>query len=183
MEIKIGSKLRELRTQKKMSIAELSKLSEVSTGLISQIERDLVVPSVISLYRLALALKTDLNYFFVEQAKMDGDIIRNGEHRILSMNHDYSFYKLLTPNNSSRSLDMIEVRIQPGGTYEEAGLCHEGEECGYVIKGTLTLALNGQDYTLYEGDSITFKSTLPHRYKNLSNEECVSVWSMTPKFF
>ena len=49
MEILIGSKLKQLRTEKKLSIAELSRLSDVSTGLISQIERDLVVPSVTSL--------------------------------------------------------------------------------------------------------------------------------------
>ena len=48
MEILIGAKLKHLRTEKKLSIAELSRLSDVSTGLISQIERDLVVPSVTS---------------------------------------------------------------------------------------------------------------------------------------
>ena len=59
-----GSRLREVRNQKKMSIAELAKRSEVSTGLISQIERDIVIPSVVSLWRLAQALDTNINYFF-----------------------------------------------------------------------------------------------------------------------
>ena len=53
MELLIGGKLKQLRTEKKLSIAELSRLSDVSTGLISQIERDIVVPSVTSLWRLA----------------------------------------------------------------------------------------------------------------------------------
>ena len=71
MEILIGSKLKQLRTEKKLSIAELSRLSDVSTGLISQIERDLVVPSVTSLWRLAQALDTNINYFFHEEPQED----------------------------------------------------------------------------------------------------------------
>ena len=62
MELMIGGKLKQLRLDKKLSIAELSRLSDVSTGLISQIERDLVVPSVTSLWRLAKALDTNINY-------------------------------------------------------------------------------------------------------------------------
>ena len=53
MEFAIGSRLKELRKTKGMSISELAERSGVSTGLISQIERDLVVPSVVNLYRVA----------------------------------------------------------------------------------------------------------------------------------
>ena len=49
MEFAIGSRLKELRKTKGMSISELAERSGVSTGLISQIERDLVVPSVVNL--------------------------------------------------------------------------------------------------------------------------------------
>ena len=73
MELMIGGKLKQLRLDKKLSIAELSRLSDVSTGLISQIERDLVVPSVTSLWRLAKALDTNINYFFYEEARGAAD--------------------------------------------------------------------------------------------------------------
>ena len=56
MELMIGGKLKQLRLDKKLSIAELSRLSDVSTGLISQIERDLVVPSVTIRYQYQLFL-------------------------------------------------------------------------------------------------------------------------------
>ena len=64
MEFSIGTRLKELRKTKGMSITELAERSGVSTGLISQIERNLVVPSVVNLYRIAQALGTDVNYFF-----------------------------------------------------------------------------------------------------------------------
>lgn len=65
-----GSRLRELRKNKNISIAELSKLSDVSTGLISQIEREMVIPSVVSIWRLAQALDTNINYFSTKTTSM-----------------------------------------------------------------------------------------------------------------
>ena len=76
-----GSRLRELRKNKNISIAELSKLSDVSTGLISQIEREMVIPSVVSIWRLAQALDTNINYFFDEDDVDDKVIIRKNDHR------------------------------------------------------------------------------------------------------
>ncbi|KXL52867.1 HTH-type transcriptional regulator PuuR [Anaerotignum neopropionicum] len=183
MDFQIGSRLRELRNNKKLSIAELSKISDVSTGLISQIERDLVVPSVVSLWRLANALDTNINYFFEEQQQEDGVLIRRGDHKIIVTHRNNSFYKLLSPTRAGHLLDMTEVRLKSGCAYEKETLCHSGEECGYVLKGTLTVHLNGNEYVLYEGDSIYFNSSLPHKYINNSEEECISIWAMTPPFF
>lgn len=78
MDLMIGGKLKQLRLDKKLSIAELSRLSDVSTGLISQIERDLVVPSVTSLWRLAKVLDTNINYFFYEEPHEEQLIIPQG---------------------------------------------------------------------------------------------------------
>ena len=183
MEILIGKKLKQLRTEKKLSIAELSRLSEVSTGLISQIERDLVVPSITSLWRLAQALDTNINYFFHDDSQEDQIITRKGEHRTIVMHNDSSFYKLLHPNKDDRQLDMMVITLKSGHTYEKKPIGHEGEECGYVLKGTLTVYLNGKNHILEEGDSIYFDSSLPHKYVNNGEEDCVSIWAMTPKFF
>lgn len=183
MEILIGAKLKQRRAEKKLSIAELSRLSDVSTGLISQIERDLVVPSVTTLWRLAQALDTNINYFFHEEPAEDQFIIRKGEHQTIVTHHNSSYYKLLHTNRDDRALDMMVITLKSGHTYDKKALCHKGEECGYVLKGTLTVLLNGKDYILEEGDSIYFNSTLPHKYINNGEEDCVSIWAMTPKFF
>ncbi|MFV0314565.1 MAG: cupin domain-containing protein [Anaerotignum sp.] len=183
MELQIGSRLRELRNKKKLSIAELSKNSDVSTGLISQIERDLVVPSVVNLWRLANALDTNINYFFEANQHQDKVIIRKGDHKTIVTHRNSSHYKLLSPTHAGRLLDFTEICIKSGCDYEKDTISHQGEECGYVLKGTLTVHLNGKDYTLYEGDSICFNSILPHKYMNHSDEDCISIWTMTPAFF
>ena len=67
MELMIGGKLKQLRLDKKLSIAELSRLSDVSTGLISQIERDLVVPLLPALAACqSITIQISI-YFFYER--------------------------------------------------------------------------------------------------------------------
>ena len=107
-----GSRLRELRKNKNISIAELSKLSDVSTGLISQIEREMVIPSVVSIWRLAQALDTNINYFFDEDDVDDKVIIRKNDHRTVILHSNSSYYKLLSPASPERLLDMTEITLK-----------------------------------------------------------------------
>lgn len=178
-----GSRLRELRKNKNISIAELSKLSDVSTGLISQIEREMVIPSVVSIWRLAQALDTNINYFFDEDDVDDKVIIRKNDHRTVILHSGSSYYKLLSPASPERLLDMAEITLKSGCAYEQNPLTHDGEECGYVLKGELVVLLGGKEYVLEEGDSIYFNSTVPHKYINRGDEDCISIWAMTPAFF
>ncbi len=60
---------------------------------------------------------------------------------------------------------------------------HEGEECGYIIKGKMKITLGNKEYLLEEGDSFYFNSTIPHVYENYDDEVCISVWAMTPPSF
>lgn len=182
----VGARLKELRKNEKLSIATLSERSQVSTGLISQIEHDKVVPSVVTLWRLSQALKTNISYFFEEDEAPTRQIIRKGNQRILLTDKGHTEYTLYTSTNPMRTLDMCKVCIQPGQIIEEDFMdlaTHEGEECGVVLSGEVTVRLGNEEITLYEGDSITFKSTIPHKYLNHSDEVSVSMWSMTPTFF
>lgn len=65
----IGPKIRELRKSKKLSIADLSNMSGLSTGLISQIERDKVVPSITAMLNIVNALDVTMGYFFDEKKR------------------------------------------------------------------------------------------------------------------
>ncbi len=183
MELEIGAKVKNLRNKKGLSIAQLSEKSEVSTGLISQIERDKVVPSVTSLFRLSNALETDISYFFKDSPKKDCLLIRSGDHRVFSTKKDASVYQLLSSTSQERLLDMVVITLDSNEVQEKESITHEGEECGYVLEGVLTIILNGTEYTLFKGDSITFSSKLPHKYINRNKEKCVSIWAMAPCFF
>ncbi len=183
MDFNIGQKVRTLRKLKGLSILQLSELSGVSTGLISQIERDLVVPTVISIWRIAKALDTNIGFFFEDAEKKPDVVMRAEQHKIIITNKGSSVYEMLSPDDSNHLIDFVKITLKGGQTYDKDRLFHEGEECGYVLQGTLTLYLNGHHYELNQGDSVYFDSSLPHKYMNLKKEDCVSIWAMTPLFF
>lgn len=178
-----GSKLRELRNEKQMSIAKLSTVSDVSTGLISQIERDLVVPSALILFRLAQALETDMYAFFEDTPPEEVPVIRKGSHNLLTARKNGCIHKILSPDQPERMLDFVELTLKKGCYYDYRPSFAQGETCGYVIRGTLQVTTEGRGYTLQEGDSITLDSTLPHQCKNTSDTDSVSVWVIMPKYF
>ncbi|BAL00002.1 putative Xre family DNA-binding protein [Oscillibacter valericigenes Sjm18-20] len=181
--MEIGSRLRRLRKEKCLSIAALSERSGVSTGLISQIERDIVSPTVVSIYRIAQALETDISYFFPAPNEKPYVLLHSGQRRHILLASGARDYELLTSGSPERALDMVLVTLRGGACFDRECVSHAGEECGYVISGTLTVLLDGREVDLFPGDSIHFPSTRPHVYINTHPEDCVSLWSMTPKFF
>ena len=62
--INIGSKIRNLRSQKGLTQEELADRCELSKGFISQLERDLTSPSIATLVDILQCLGTDLKEFF-----------------------------------------------------------------------------------------------------------------------
>ena len=73
--MKIGNKIKELRIKYRLTQKELA--AKVEDGIdytyIGRIERDLVLPSLKTLEKLAFALNVDISYFFIdaENSKVD----------------------------------------------------------------------------------------------------------------
>lgn len=180
MSIDLGKKIRESRKAKKLSISVLSKKADVSEGMISQIERNTVVPSAVVLWKIAMALDKSVSYFFGEEGLGDDVVLcKKGEHKRIERSSGFGYFELLTPKGK-RMIEMIKVVILPGDERECSTITHVGEECGFVIIGKLTVEVNGNKYFLEEGDSIQFDSNIPHRYLNESDKECISIWAEQP---
>jgi transcriptional regulator with XRE-family HTH domain len=178
--MQIGRKIRALRQQQQLSIEQLSDLTELSTGSISQIERDLVGLSVESLWRIANALGVPIGYFFDEAAS--GVVVRKSERRQIVLPQSNVVYELLSPD-MNRRIEFLLVRLQQGDSADHGQISHAGEECGLVLQGELIVRWGDQEFYLQEGDSIYFASSIPHRFKNPGYQESVSVWAMTPPSF
>ena len=60
----IGSKIRERRKSQKMTLAQLARVTDLSKGLISQVENGKASPSIASLSKIADALDMRMSEFF-----------------------------------------------------------------------------------------------------------------------
>jgi len=183
LNIDLGTKLRKIRKDLSLSISDLAKKTELSTGLISQIERDMVVPSVASLWKIAKALDVSIGYFFNEDKKLPIDpIVKRGNRKKIVTSSSNAIYELLTPD-LNRKIEFLYITLDKDDCTGKELIKHEGEECGVVIQGKLLIKTENGDYILEEGDSIYLDSTVAHRYINIGDKSCVSIWAMTPPSF
>lgn len=180
----IGSKVREMRKAKGLTLADLAEATSLSTAIVSQIERGLANPSFSTLAQLAHGLKVPVGRLFPDDEEVRSPVVRKGARRDLrgrapeSVGDDV-VYELLTPGLGG-SLEAIWVVSPPGSSTESTPFKHGGEEFGIVLSGTKDVFLNGEKYVLEAGDSITYNSSIPHWYGNSHDEHCVAIWVVTP---
>lgn len=165
-----------------MTMESLAQKSDLSKSMISKIERDKVGITVNSLWKLSHALGVSVGYFFNEIEKDDNLVVRSDQRKKIQLSNSSAIYESLTPNLTGK-IEFLRVVIDPNDKVNEKKISHRGEECGIVLKGKLLVKLGDREYTLYNGDSIQFNSTIPHKYINIGEETCVSIWAMTPPSF
>ena len=177
----IGRKLKSTRLRNDMTIQELAESSGVSSNMISRIERGLTTPSVEIIVKLANAFGMSISYF-VEEAEKGSTIIHTkkgqGEpifffedkHQIISLTQG------LRDPNFTVFFDTIEQNCSSG----DGGMVHTGEEFALVLEGALEFVIEGENYALQEGDSIVFKASLPHRWRNLHQGKTLVLWVVSP---
>lgn len=171
-----GQKIKRLRAERALSLKELSEKSGVSVSMISQIERRNTDPTLTTLYKLCTGLNISIAALLGTD-EPSTQIIRQDERKSFHFPFSHSKYELLTPTNKGE-IEMIMIYLEPGQEDQQL-VEHSGEECGLVLEGEMTIHLNEESYILRAGDSIRFKSTLPHRFYNHSESRTVSVWAMT----
>jgi len=177
----IGKKLKATRLKNDMTIQELAKSSGVSSNMISRIERGLTIPSVEILMKLANAFGMSINYF-VEDAATGSTVVltRKGQgqpifffedkHQIISLS-----YGLRDPGFSV-FFDTLEAGCSSG----EGPMVHSGEEFALLMTGKVAFFIEDNEFLLEEGDSLTFKASLPHRWVNLHDGQSVVMWVVSP---
>ena len=187
-----GATVRSLRKAKGMTLQDFSLRVGKSIGYLSQVERDITKPSVKVLQEIADALDVDTGWFYPPGEDIDPKearfVVRARNRRRISYSGlGYADYLglndyLLSPNLDG-SMAIGLTRLEPGASTGDDPYTHEGEDAGYVLKGPVELTIDGETYTLEEGDSYTFPATLPHRFYNPTDGEVAFIWVITPIVF
>lgn len=180
----VGLQLRTLRKMRRLTLEELGRRSDVSMGLISQIERGRGNPSFNTLVQMAHALDVPIGRLF-HTAEETSPVVRAAERRSLdvhSANGSDALHQLLSPSLDG-ALEAVWVEAPAGYDTSETPFTHPGEEFGLVLSGRHEVYLDGIRHELGPGDSITYASTTPHWYRNVGPEVVKAVWVITPPTF
>ncbi|WP_448382057.1 helix-turn-helix domain-containing protein [Desulfosoma sp.] len=179
--LKIGDKLRRLRMENGLTQEELANRAYLTKGFISQLERDLTSPSIATLKSILDVLGVDLAEFFQDMPRPT--VVARKKSRVLSSESSErcAIYFLL-PRAMGRVMDPVIVKMQKGGrTVEHTP--HEGEEFGFVIKGSVTLWFDNKPHRLNVGDCFYFKSSTRHWVENSGRGEAHILWVVSQSRF
>ena len=178
----LGNEIRSLRKRRGLTIVDLAAAIGKSTGYVSQVERDVSVPSVADLQKVAAALGVQMGWFFDRGESAPAEelafIVRSGRRRKLNFGLGVTDY-LLSPSLSGE-LELLYTTLAPRATGGGQSLSYRGEQAGLVLAGRFELWVGGKRFLLERGDSFGFKSTLAHRYRNPGPGETLVVWAFTP---
>ena len=165
----VGQRIREIRTQRGLSLRALAELSNLSTNAISLIERGDNSPTVSSLHNLATALAVPITTFFEQQH--NGQVIHLKKRGRPTSETAGVKMESLGSGLPNQQIEPFLMTIAPRGSSTSGQITHSGEELVYVLSGDLICTINEQEYTLEEGDSLLFLASQPHIYQNKTRKK------------
>lgn len=179
--MKIGHKLKELRTQKGLTQEELADRSELSKGFISQLERDLTSPSIQTLVDILQCLGSNLKEFFNEED--DKQVVFKKEDFFKKTDHElHNEIEWIIPNAQKNAMEPILLTLEPeASTYIDVP--HEGEEFGYVLKGNILIHLGNKTYKAAKGESFYYTANKQHYITGAAKIGATVLWVTTPPNF
>ena len=176
--MKIGYRIKDLRTRQRVTLKGLAEKTELTTSFLSQIERDLVSPSVRSLEKIAQALNTKVGHFFEREETKELIFIKKAtDKQVLDDEEKGIFCETLASG-------ILNIKMQPhvftlgkGAELTKELIYSDGEKFGMVLKGKMELQCDLEKFTLEDGDSIycAYIKRL-HRVINVGETEAKLLW-------
>jgi transcriptional regulator with XRE-family HTH domain len=170
----IAKNIKALRIKKRMSLEELAKLTGLTRGYLSKIERSHRAPPVSTLNKIAVTLGVGLTFLLQEDTEKVKDskiiIVRRGEgKKVITKGTLYGYeYEAIAHNKLGKNMEPFLIKPTLG---KEGSFKHEGEEFMYVLEGTHELKYDGKKYIMKKGDSVYFDSAVSHSGRSLDGKK------------
>ncbi len=176
----IGRMLKLYREKTGRNQGEIATQAGISVSMLSQIERGMVSPSIDTLVMVCQALDLDPADLFKKLSNNRQVRIHHHGERLTMANEGVRYEQLMSISRGFYQMELFLLMMDPGHKTTLSGKGHEGVEIGYVLEGSAILHIDGIDYTLCKGDSMSFSSHLVHQLSNHGPETFKSVWSISP---
>jgi transcriptional regulator with XRE-family HTH domain len=166
LERHIGQTVRKLRRQQNLTIAEIARKAQISSGMLSRIENSQTSASLDTLASLSEALGTTLASLFTGFSSEAGgaqhvkcghapEVVRRGTRR------GHTYHLLAIERGPRRVFEPFLVTLSDKSEIFP-GFEHPGFEFMYLLEGRLRYRHGKASYLLAPGDSLTFRGSVAH---------------------
>ena len=172
----VGSRLREARKSRRLTLMQLSALSGVAVSTISKAERGEIALTYDKFAALGRGLALDLGALFADPGKTPRPLRPCLTRRGGEVVHDtaqYGYGMLAAGLQGKRMMPMLaHIHARSTGDFP-AYIRHDGQEFVYVLAGSLKLCFeDGSSFDLGRGDSLYFDSSVGHLYLSRGKGDC-----------
>ena len=172
-EEQIGARIKSLRIDRGLTLAEVADKSHFSRSYLSKLENSKTAPPVATLSAIADALGVHIADIFAEtEPETRVTLVRKDQRQTsyrLGADSGY-IYTPLAPVFPKRIMDPYVIAIPPERTKKQV-FQHRGQEIILILKGRLKMFYGEQEYVLGEGDCLYFDASIPHHGHSLDNQE------------
>lgn len=179
----LGNKIRSIRKSQDLKLNDIAEKSGLSVSYISQLERDLVEPSLSSLKKIASALNTPV-YLLIDDLESDNLLVRKEDRPTMLFSSSDTKFEIVSTRSSGDNFEpkmlMVEFFIPPETEDSENYVSHEADELILLLEGEVEIIYGESVYTLHEGDSMYIQQNVPHKIVNKSDKEAVGYYVVTP---
>ncbi len=170
----IAPRLAGLRESLDLSVEDFAAKLGVSPDTLSKYESGTVEIPVSFLMQAAHAGGIDLTSILSGSAAHLSafSLTRNGEGLAVQRRKDYDYWNLAA-NFSGRSMEPFLVRVPPKKPEDLSFTSHTGQEFIYMLEGRLEIHMADKVQTLGPGDSLYFKSRIPHALRGLDDKDAL----------
>lgn len=177
--MEIGQKIKELRLSNDLTLSELASRCEVTKGFLSQLERDLTSPNLSTLEDILEALGTNLTEFFSEEP--EEQIVFTADD-VFRDERENETVEWIVPNAQKNTMEPIRLSIE-GEKRSNVIASHQGEEFGYVLKGTVILVTSSRKYKVHAKEVFYLSGKKSHYLYNPNKTPAVVLWITNPPMF
>lgn len=167
----LGERLRQLRTERRLSQRDLAAQAGISTNSVSLIERDEISPSVSTLQSLAGALNIKISYFFDDEYQGDVLLVKGDERPTIRGNG--LIIEGVGKRLPNQEVEPFRVILEPHAMSGERQVVHPGQEFVCCQEGRVEYLIDGRTYVVEQGDFLIFEATLPHIWRNPFDERAI----------
>ncbi len=164
--VQVGAAVRRLRAAQGLTLADVSRMADISPGMLSRLEHGDVAPSLDTLAALAEALGTSCAALLrdPDQSLSDAQLVRKGEGLEVvrrGTRRGHTYHLLASERGPRRAFEPFLVTLNSKSEiFPEFE--HPGTEFIHILEGSLRYRHGTGTYLLKPGDSLTFRGDVPH---------------------
>ena len=175
----IGEKLKLMREARRLTLKQLGDKVGCTGAHLSLIEKGNSSPSIPTVKKIAEALGVNIVDFFTVKEEAEPVVMKVADRRDVSLRNWNAKIQQLVQHNEGKMIQPFYTIVAPGGGSMET-YTHVGEEFGIVIKGKLSIEVDGRRYEVNPGESFYYSTRSPHMWVNEGKEDVEVVWVVSP---